>query len=75
MSYEPSRLRALRDDRNWSRRRVVIALSGAGCEVSEETLRRWEAGIASPRADDLAALAAVLEVDPEYFFANNGDES
>lgn len=51
-----------------SRRAVVVKLSGAGLDIAEETLRRWEDGITQPRAGDLATLASILDCDVQDFF-------
>jgi len=68
MSYQGSHLRDRREGKGLSRRGVVVLLSGAGMEVTEGTLSRWEDGTTQPRADDLAMLAAILECDVQDFF-------
>ncbi len=43
-------------------------MAGAGRNVTEETLRRWEDDITQPRANDLALLADVLGCEIQDFF-------
>lgn len=65
MTYDHSRLRALRDKVGLSRPKLIRA---AGLEISTETLRLWEAGTNQPRAEHLAALAKALGAEVQDFF-------
>lgn len=68
MRFSPTKFRAIREASGLSQVRLGIA---AG--VPEKTIHRAETGKFVPRAETLADLAAVLQVNMEKFFTPNGD--
>jgi transcriptional regulator with XRE-family HTH domain len=60
--FAPAKLRQLR-----ARVNLTADALGAAIGVSGSTIRRWEAGQASPRPQHLVALAVLFERSPDEF--------
>jgi transcriptional regulator with XRE-family HTH domain len=60
-TFLPKRLREARGDR-------PLAAIGLAANVTENTVRNWEAGRTEPDASQLAAIAKVTGRSLDYFF-------
>lgn len=69
MSFNGSRLRIGRLFKEWSQRELADRVA-----VSHPLIAAYEKGHSEPKGDILAALAAVLNVEPEFFFDHGEDE-
>jgi transcriptional regulator with XRE-family HTH domain len=61
-----SRIRALREQRNWNQLELAETMKRAGATTSRESIIAWESGKAAPRAATLRTLAEVLGTSMDY---------
>src|SRR6202165_3333490 len=66
MPLRTDRLRALREQRDWSRRKL-----GQLCGFAEAQISKYEAGEVDPSATYLGIMADVLEVSTDYLLGRS----
>lgn len=65
-----TRIEQARRQAGYTRRKLMLALSSRGIDITEATIRNWESGMTSPSADRLYAISQVLKVGIGNFFAS-----
>ena len=63
-----TRLRQLRQNKNWSQAEVADKL-----DISQPAYNKWEADQAKPNLDKLGKIAEVFEVEIQDLFENEGN--
>lgn len=63
-----SKIRALRQNRNWSLADIVFELAKLSHRYTRQTILNWETGSTEPKASNVAHLAEVFGVPVQSFF-------
>lgn len=67
-TFDPSILKTLREKRNLSQEKFMIELSNIGMPKSKNTLQKWENGVTTPDANDLAVIASFFGIPIQGFY-------
>ena len=71
-TFNPDKLRALREAHQWSYQDVVTQLAILKKSLHPDTIKNWEEELTYPGADDLAYLARLFGVAIQEFYTNGG---
>lgn len=66
--FNRKKIKTIRTEKGWSFADVVYELSQLSYRYTRQTICNWEGGITEPKASDIACLAEVFGVKPQFFF-------
>lgn len=66
--FLPLNLKMARKEKRWAVNQTVVEMTNRGISITGETIRKWENGITSPGADDMALLSGIYKKPINYFY-------